>query len=350
VASYRLGDLAQQVGGKVRGNPDRTVRGVATLDQAGPDELSFLTNSRYMRAARSSNAGAILVGPGVELEGFDLVEAAEPYLALAQLLERFHPRVTAAPGVSPDARVGREVRMGRDVHVGPFAVVGDGCELGDRACVGAACVLGQACRVGNDSELKPHVVLYDGTEIGERCIIHSGVVLGGDGFGFASSGGKHRKVPQVGRVVVEDDVEIGANSVVDRAMLGETRIGEGTKVDDLVMIAHGVRLGRNSLLVGQSGVAGSSRLGAGTTIAGQSGVAGHLELGEGVTVAAKSAVFQDLPAKAFVAGVPATDHKVWIRSQSLVRKLPELRKELRKELRELRARLVTLEQRLPGEG
>jgi UDP-3-O-[3-hydroxymyristoyl] glucosamine N-acyltransferase len=275
----------------------------------------------------------------------DLLRAAEPYLVLAQLLELFHPPHPIRPGISPDARIGEDVELGRDVEVGPFAVIGNRCRLGDRAVVEAGCVLGRACRIGSDSRLSPRVVLYDGTDVGDRCRIHAGVVLGADGFGFATSGGKHSKVPQVGRVVIEDDVEIGANSAVDRAMLGATKVGAGSKIDDLVMVAHGVRLGPDSLLAAQSGVAGSARLGARATLAGQAGVAGHLDLGDGVIVAAKSAVFQDLPDGAFVAGIPADDHKRWKRSQALLKRLPEMRNRLR----DLQARLAALESRLPGE-
>jgi len=345
VTSYRLDDLAQRIGGEVRGDPGRTVRGVATLEDAGPHDLSFLTNPRYRRAAAASGAGAILVGAGAELAGRDLLEAREPYVALAQLLELFHPQPAVHAGISPDARIGEDVRVGRDVQVGPFAVIGDRSELGDRAVIEAGCILGRDCRVGCDTRLSPRVVLYGGTQVGARCIIHAGVVLGADGFGFATSSGKHRKVPQVGRVVVDDDVEIGANSTVDRAMLGQTHIGSGSKIDDLVMIAHGVRLGPDSLLAGQAGIAGSARLGARTTLGGQAGVAGHLELGDGVTVAAKSAVFRDLPDGAFVAGVPAIDHAVWKRSLVSLKRLPELRSRLQ----ELQTRLAALEQRLPGE-
>jgi UDP-3-O-[3-hydroxymyristoyl] glucosamine N-acyltransferase len=342
---YRLQDLAQRVGGTVRGDPERVVRGIATLDEAGEDDLAFLTNPRYRAAAARTRAGAVLVGPGVDLAGRDLLEAAEPYVALARLLELLHPRVPPRPGVSEDARLGRDVQLGRDVHVGPFAVVGEGCSLGDRSVVGTGCVLGPGCQLGPDTELRPRVVLYPHTRVGTRCLVHSGVVLGGDGFGFATSAGEHRKIPQVGRVVVEDDVEIGANSAVDRAMLGDTRIGAGSKIDDLVMIAHGVRLGPRSLLAAQSGIAGSARLGANATLAGQAGVAGHLALGERVTIAAKSAVFEDLPDGSFVAGIPAADHRRWKRSQATIKKLPEMRRELQ----ELRRRVAALERRLTGE-
>lgn len=344
-AGYRLDDLAERAGGAVRGNPGRRVHGIATLGDAGEDDLSFLTNPRYRPAAERSRAGAILVGPGTDLGERDLLEADEPYVALARLLELFHPVARPSPGVSPDARVAASARLGRDVHVGAFAVVGDECELGDRAAVGAGCVLGESCRVGSETELRPCVVLYPGTWVGSRCLLHSGVVLGGDGFGFATSAGEHHKIPQVGRVVIEDDVEIGANSAADRAMLGETRVGRGSKIDDLVMIAHGVQLGPGALLAAQAGIAGSARLGAHATLAGQTGVAGHLRLGDRVTVAAKTAVLGDVAEGAFVAGVPAIDHRRWKRSQALFKKLPELRRELRR----LDERLAALEKQLAGE-
>jgi len=343
--AYRLDDLAQRVGGRVRGNGERSIRGIATLDEAGQEELSFLTNPRYRSAAGRTRAGAVLVGAGTELSGPDLLEVDEPYRVLARLLELFHPTVPRAPGVSPDARVADDVRLGSDVRVEPFAVIGSGCELGDRVSVGAGSVLGEGCSLGSDTELRPRVVLYPGTRVGRRCLVHAGVVLGGDGFGFATTDGRHLKVPQVGCVVVEDDVEIGANSAVDRAMLGETRLGEGSKIDDLVMIAHGVRIGPRALLAAQSGIAGSARLGARATLAGQTGVAGHLELGDGVTVAAKSAVLGDLADGAFVCGVPAIDHRRWRRSQALFKKLPELRRDLRV----LRERIAAIERRLAGE-
>jgi len=343
--AFTLGELAERVGGEVRGDSELRIEGLATLDTAGPGQLSFLTNPKYRSAAAASGAAALLVGPKTELPERPLLVVSEPYVALATLLELFHPAAPPSPGISADARLGEDVRLGRDVQVGPFAVVEDRVELGDRAVIGAGCVVGEGSALGEATELKPRVVLYPGTRVGRRCLIHAGVVLGGDGFGFATSGGEHRKVPQVGIVVVEDDVEIGANTTVDRAMLGETRIGRGSKIDDLVMIAHGVQLGAGSLLAAQSGIAGSARLGPRATLAGQSGVAGHLEIGEGVIVAAKSAVFADQSDGAFVAGVPAIDHRRWKRSQAVAARLPELRREVR----ELRERLNALEQRFGAE-
>ncbi len=343
--AYRLGELAQRIGGTVHGDPDRLIRGIATLDDAGADDLSFLTNPRYRVAAAATQAAALLVGPSSGLSHPALLEARRPYAALADLLALFYPTPDLEPGVSPDARLGRDVELGQDVRVEAFAVIGDASVLGDRVVIGAGSVVGRDCTIGEASELKPRVVIYPGTQVGARCLIHAGVVLGGDGFGFATTGGVHAKVPQVGRVIVEDDVEIGANSTADRAMMGETRIGEGSKIDNLAMIAHGVHLGPRALIAAQSGIAGSARLGANATLAGQSGVAGHLELGSKTVIAAKSAVFDDQPDGAFVAGIPAVDHRLWKRSRVVVRRLPELQKELR----DLRTRLSQLEQKLATE-
>jgi len=345
MASYRLDELAQRVGGVVRGNPQRLLSGVATLEDAGADDLSFLTNRRYRAAALHSAAGALLVARGTDLAGRDLLEVEEPYPALARILELYHPPAPPRPGVSPDASVAEDVRLGEGATIEPFAVVAPGCELGAGVVVGAGAVVGAGCRIGDGSELRPGVVLYPGTEVGSRCLLHSGVVLGADGYGFATSKGRHIKIRQVGKVVVEDEVEIGANSCVDRAMLGETRIGEGSKIDDLVMVAHGVRLGPHALLAAQAGIAGSSRIGRHATLAGQAGVAGHLKLGDEVIVAAKSAVFADIEGHSFVAGIPAVDHRRWKRSQSIVQKLPKLREELRR----LAAQIAELERRLEEE-
>jgi UDP-3-O-[3-hydroxymyristoyl] glucosamine N-acyltransferase len=331
--------LARSVGGRVEGDANRRVSGVATLEDAGPDDLSFLTNPRYRPALASSRAAAILVGPGAGVDGRNLLVAPDPYLALAEILDRIHPAPRPTPGVSADARIAPGVVLGADVTIGPFAVIGPGARLGDRVVVGAGAVIGDGSAIGPDSVLMPRVVLYPGTSVGARCLIHAGVVLGGDGFGFATASGKHRKVPQLGRVVVEDDVEIGANSTVDRGTLGETKIGRGTKIDNLVMVAHGVVIGPHGLLAAQAGVAGSTRIGSHVTMAGQSGSAGHLRMGDRVVVAAKTAVFADVADGAFVAGIPAVDHRAWKRSLALVKMLPELRSKLRS----LEERLAALE-------
>jgi UDP-3-O-[3-hydroxymyristoyl] glucosamine N-acyltransferase len=338
---YRLGELAQSIGAEIVGDAARVIRGLGTLESAGPDDLSFWTHPRYKQAAESTRAGALLVGAECRLEGRDLLRAARPQLAWAGLLALFHPPPPRSVGVSEDARVAPGVRLGRDVSIGAFAVIEAECWLGDRVTIGPGAFVGSGCRIGDDSELGPRVVIYFGCEIGERCLLHAGVVIGADGFGFVPEAAGHHKIPQVGRVVVEDDVEIGANTTVDRAALGVTRVGRGSKIDNLVMLAHGVELGSGCLVAAQAGVAGSARLGERITLAGQAGVAGHLTLGDGVVVAAKSAVFSDQPAGSFVAGIPAIDHRRWKRTQALLARLPELQKGLRA----LRTRMASLERR-----
>jgi len=343
---WLLSELAAAVGGRVDGDTTRRVRGVATLEEAGPDDLSFLTNPRYRTALQSSRAGAILVGQGVAVEGRDLLIATDPYLALAEILDRMHPAPRPAPGASPDARIDPSATIGAGVAIAAFAVVGFGARIGRRAVIGAGAAIGEGSAIGEDTVLAPRVVLYPGTVVGARCLIHAGVVLGGDGFGFATSAGTHHKVRQLGRVVVEDDVEIGANSTVDRGTLGETRIGRGTKIDNLVMVAHGAVIGPHGLLAAQVGVSGSTQIGSHVTMAGQSGAAGHLRMGDRVVVAAKAAVFSDVPEGSFVAGIPAVDHRAWKRSLALVKMLPELRSRLRA----LEERLAALEAQRKGDA
>ena len=344
-AEFRLDELARRVGGRIVGDGTRTIRGVATLEEAGPQQLSFFTNPRYREQARRTRAAAVLAPPGSGIEGPALLEVAEPYLALARLLDLFHPLERPPAGIAPTAHLGRDVALGIEVHVGPFAVIGDGARLGDRVVVSAGCVVERGASVGADSVLMPGVVLYPGTRVGERCLIHAGVVLGADGYGFATSGGRHHKVPQLGRVVVEDDVEIGANTTIDRGTLGETVIGAGSKIDDQVMVGHGVRLGRSCLLAGQAGIAGSAELGDHVTLAGQSGVAGHLRVAAGTVVAAKSAVLADVEQGGLVAGIPALPHMRWKRIQASLGELPELRRELGR----LRERITALERGVGGE-
>ncbi|ANM31964.1 hypothetical protein ABI59_23960 [Acidobacteria bacterium Mor1] len=340
-----LEELARHVGGSVVGDPGRWISGVATLQEAGPEQISFLTNARYRADAEATGAGAVLTAPGSGLQGVDLIEVENPYRAWARVLERFHPRHRPEPGISPDARVHPTAELGEGVFVGPFAVVEEGVRLEQGTIVGAGSVIEAGCRVGAETELRPRVILYRGTRVGRRCLLHSGVVLGADGFGFATDAEGHHKVPQIGGVLVEDDVEIGANSTVDRGALGDTVIGQGSKIDNLVMVAHGVQIGAGSILVAQSGVAGSTKLGKRVTIAGQSGIVGHVEVGDHTVVAAKSAVFSDQPAGQFLAGTPAVDHRVWKRAQAALKRLPEMRSELRK----LEARLAALEGASAGE-
>jgi UDP-3-O-[3-hydroxymyristoyl] glucosamine N-acyltransferase len=332
---FRLAELAERLEGRVVGDGERTLAGVANLRDAGPDELSFLTGPRHRRQAEASRAGALLVATDVEgLDGLaalrPLVVVADPELARNQALALFHPAEPPPAGVHPTAAVEDGAEVSPGASVGPFAVIGRGSRIEDGAVVGAHAVVGRGCRVGKGSELRPHVVLYDGTELGERVVVHSGTVLGADGFGYTSRPDGHRKVPQVGRVVVEDDVEIGANSAVDRATLGATRVGAGTKIDNLVQVGHNVEIGRGALLCGQSGVAGSARLGDGVVLAGQAGVGDHVTLGDRVQVGAASAAVRPVPAGAIVsATVPPLEIGRWLRQLPVLGRLDELARRVR---------------------
>ena len=327
--AHRLGELAALVGGEVRGDPERRIQGVRSLAAAGPEHLSFLTHPKYREEAVRSRAGALLVGPAAELADRDLLVSDDPSWALARILAALHPAPPPAPGIHPSAVVAPGCGIDPSAHLGPLAVVGEGSRVEEGAVIHAQVVIGRGCRVGARSVLHPHVVLYDGTELGRDCILHSGVVLGSDGFGYATHEGEHVKVPQLGRVVVEDGVEIGANTTIDRATLDETRIGSGSKIDNLVQVGHNVRLGRGCILVSQAGIAGSTALGDYVVLAGQAGVSGHLKLGDGVRVAAKSAVFADVPAGEQVAGIPAVEAGQWRRQQAIASRLGELRRRLR---------------------
>jgi len=317
----RLAELAARVGGEVVGDGERVIAGIASLEDAGPDDLSLLAEPRYRAAAAASAAGALLVpraaagGPALEAPpGRDLVLVADPRRAMARLLEALYPPYRPPAGVHPTAVVGAGCAVDPSAHVGPYAVVGDGSVLEAGVAIEAHAVVGRDCRVGAGSRLHPHAVLYDRTELGARCELHAGAVVGSDGFGYApGEDGLPRKVPQVGRTVLGPDVEIGANSTIDRATLGTTAVGAGSKLDNLVHLAHNVRLGRGCLLAAHVGVAGSTRIGDGVVLAGQVGVTDHLEIGDGVQVAAKSAVMKSVAAGARVGGIPARDLARWQR-------------------------------------
>jgi UDP-3-O-[3-hydroxymyristoyl] glucosamine N-acyltransferase len=326
----RLGELADRVGGAVQGDRERPIAGLAALETAGPEELSFLANPQYLEAARASRAGALLVARPFAGLTCDLVVVADPYLAFARLLADLHEPAAPAPGIHATAVVDASAEIDPTAAIGPYAVVGEHSRVGARAELMAHVVVGRDCRVGEDCVLHPHVVLYDRTVLGERTILHAGVVLGSDGFGYAPGEGKPFKIPQVGRVVVGAEVEIGANSTVDRATLGETTIGDATKIDNLVQVGHNVAIGRSAILCGQVGIAGSARLGDGVVMGGQSGSSGHLEIGAGVKVAGKTAVFAAVPAGQTVAGIPAIEIGSWRRQQALLKRLQELFRRLRR--------------------
>jgi len=338
--TWRLAELAERVGGRVEGNPEHRVAAVRPLDSAGPDDLAFLTHPRYRRQAAASRAGALLVSarllPALRREGrarpdfpaLDLIVVDDAAAALAAVLELLHPERRPEPGIHETAVIEEGCEIAPSAAVGPYAVIEAGSRIGERAVVGALAVVGRGSVLGEEAVLHPHAVLYPGTEVGARARVHAGVVLGADGFGYATALGIHRKVPQVGRVVIEEDVEIGANSTIDRATLGETRIGAGSKIDNLVQVGHNVVTGKGCILCGQAGIAGSARLGNHVVLAGQAGVAGHLELGDGVQVAAKSAALASVPAGTAVAGIPAVELAAWRRQSAHLGRLEAMSRRL----------------------
>jgi UDP-3-O-[3-hydroxymyristoyl] glucosamine N-acyltransferase len=326
----RLAELAERVGGRIEGDPERVVQGLNTLERATEHEISFVSNVGYRDQIDASEAGVLLVGEDLADLERDLLIAEDPRFALAQLLELFHPIEAPEGGVHPTALVDPQAEVDPSASVGAFCVLGAGTRVGPRAVLHPHVVLGRSCSVGEGATLHPHVVLYDGCEVGERAILHSGVVLGSDGYGFATHGGEHVKLNHVGKAVVEADVEIGANCTIDRALFADTRVGTGTKIDNLVQVGHNAQIGRGCLLVSQVGISGSTRLGNYVVMAGQSGAAGHLELGDGSQVAAKSAVFKSVPAGETVAGIPAVGMGRWKRSQVLLGRLDDLRRRLLK--------------------
>ncbi len=339
MTTYLLADLAARVGGRVVGDGARRIAGIRSLAEAAEEHLSFYHNRRYLAAARGSRAGALLVADPSPFVGRDLLVCANPYAALADLLELFHPVERPPAGVHPTAVVAASARLGEGVAVGPLAVIGEEAAVGDRSVIGAGCFLGSRVEVGPDTTLHPHVVILDGCRVGARSILHAGAVVGADGFGFAPTESGYRKVPQVGIVVIEDDVEIGANVCIDRATLGETRVGRGTKIDNLVQVAHNVRIGEHSILVSQVGISGSTELGRRVTMAGKAGAVGHLRIGDGATVTAMTGVTEDVPPGATVSGFPSRPHRDWLRAMANLYQLEALRrrvKELESALEELR--------------
>jgi UDP-3-O-[3-hydroxymyristoyl] glucosamine N-acyltransferase len=338
-----LAELADRLGCRLEGDGTIHVFRVAGIEEAGSGEITFLANPRYAAKLGATRASAVIVDDSVRVAPCAILRTTQPYLAFAQAVAVLTPPGRPAPGVSPLAAVDATAELGPDVSIGPFVVIGAHVRVGARTVIAAHAALAEGSSVGEDCVIHAHVSVREHVVIGRRVVLQDAAVIGSDGFGFARRiDGSHQKIPQVGRVVIEDDVEIGAHSAVDRPAIGETRIGAGTKIDNLVQVAHGVKIGRNALLAAQSGIAGSTELGDGVILAGQAGVTGHVRLGRGAIVGAKSAVTKDVDAARHVAGIPAIDLKQWRESAVLLRRLPELRKTIVA----LEARLAALEDRL----
>jgi len=323
---YTLSAIAGFIDGEVLGDDDHPIRGVATLEKAGPFDLSFLASKKYLSVLEKSRAGAIVCPEGIRIPHRNLILVKNPHLSFGRIVGLFHPsQEPEIAGIHPTAILGAGIRLGKGVAIGPYAVVGKGVVISDSASVGPLSWIGDRAEIGEGTRIGPRVSVYPDVRLGKRCVVQAGTVLGSDGFGYAEDDeGRHRKIPQVGRLVIEDDVEIGSNCAIDRGSLGDTIIGRGTKFDNLVHIAHNVTIGDDSLLVAQVGISGSTVIGKRVVLAGQAGVAGHIEIGNGAVVGAQAGVVKSVPPGEIVSGYPARPHRKALKTQALLVKIPEL--------------------------
>jgi UDP-3-O-[3-hydroxymyristoyl] glucosamine N-acyltransferase len=331
VRTLTASDIAALVGGALTGDAGAEVRALAPLDRATPQDLSFLASAKYTTLYERTNAGAVLVAPEfarVPTTAAARIVVEKPHDAMLTVLPRLYRAPRREPGVHASARLGRGVSLGSDVTIGPYAVIGEGAVIGDRTWVDAHAVVGAGVKIGEDARLYPGVTLYSGTTLGARVIVHAGARVGSDGFGYVFRDGAHDKIPHVGRCVIEHDVEIGANTTIDRGSIDDTVVGAGTKIDNLVHIAHNVRIGRLCLIMAQVGIAGSVHVGDGVVLAGQVGLSGHLTVGDRARLGAQAGVFGDIPAGETWSGYPARPHRQSLRASAALLRLADIIKKL----------------------
>jgi UDP-3-O-[3-hydroxymyristoyl] glucosamine N-acyltransferase len=326
----KLGEVAQALGASLEGGGENVeITGVAALEDAVPGQITFLADRRHEALVAGTTASAILLAPGAPAASIPVLRVENPYAAFAQALELLHPPRRPPAGIHPMAVIAPTAVLGDGASVGPHVVVGDGACIGRNAVLHPNVTIYRDVRIGDDFTAHAGVVVREEVVIGDRVTLHAGAVVGSDGFGFVP-GETHRKIRQVGTVVLEDDVEIGSNATVDRATLGATHVGRGTKIDNLVMIGHGSRLGAHCLLAAQAGLAGSTRLGHHVMMGGQAGASGHLSIGDGVQIAAQTGIHRDIPAGAVYGGYPAMEVRRWRRVTMSIPKLPDLFRRLRR--------------------
>ena len=323
-----LQQLADHVGGKIVGDPNCLIHGVAGIIEAQSGEITFVANPRYEAALRTTAASAVIVARPLEgLSPASLV-VEDPYYAFCRIVTYFYRKPYHPRGISQQSSIGKNVTLGSDLSIYPFVTIGEGAAIGDRVTLFPGVYIGENSHIGEDSILYANVSVREEVTVGRRVIIHSGAVIGSDGFGFATHQGRHHKIPQVGTVIIEDDVEIGANVTVDRAALGKTVIGRGTKIDNQVQIAHNVSVGEDCLLVAQVGISGSTEIGHHVILAGQVGVAGHLKIGDNVMAGGRSGITKDIPSDQKISGFPPLPHRKWLEAQASFPHLPDFRKRL----------------------
>ena len=322
--------IAQLVGGTLRGKSDARVTALAPLDRAGPDQLTFCASAKYEPMLASTRAAVVLVAAEVDASKTTaaVITVANPQEAMLLVLPRLYPARARRPGIHPTAVIGRGARVGDGVEIGPGVYIGDRSQIGDRVTIDAGVVIGEGATIGPDSHLFPRVTLYAGAQLGSRVTVQAGAVIGSDGFGYVFRDGMHAKITHVGRCIIEDDVEIGAGTTIDRGSIDDTVIGAGTKIDNLVHIAHNVRIGRLCLIAAQVGISGSAKLEDGVVIGGQAGFQGHHTIGKGARIGGQSGVFGDVPAGETWSGYPARPHKESLRAQAALFRLAGMLKRL----------------------
>ncbi|MHC5060150.1 MAG: UDP-3-O-(3-hydroxymyristoyl)glucosamine N-acyltransferase [Planctomycetota bacterium] len=325
-----LKELAEHVGGEVRGDGNMLLKRVSTLENAGEGEITFLSNKKYEPLLKTTNASAVIVAKPAETKAALLV-TKDPYYAFMQIVVLLHGhRKHKKVGISERASVAKTAKLGTNCDVYDFAVISDGAQVGKNCCVYPGAFVGPDVKMGDDCVVYPNAAIYDGCEIGDRVIIHANAAVGEDGYGFATHKGEHHKIPQIGRVVLEDDVEVGACCTIERATLDDTIIGKGTKVGDMVAIGHGAKIGPHCLLVPQVGISGSTTLGHHCVLGGQVGVVGHIKIGDMVTIGAQAGVINDVPDRAKILGSPAIEASKAKRAYALIEYLPDMRRSIRK--------------------
>lgn len=326
-----LAELAHVLGAELHGDADHSIRGVAGIEEAGPEHLTFVANPRYSALARTTKAGAVLVAPDFPKITAATLRLANPYLAFAKAVRLFYREPEYAPGIHPTAVIHPSAKIGTDAHVGAYVVVSDGVVIGDHATLLPHVVIYPHAVIGDHFYAHAHSIVREYCRLGDYVVLQNGAVIGSDGFGFAKDDeGVWHKIVQSGPAILEHSVEVQANSCVDRASVGETRIGAGVKIDNLAQIGHGSKVGANTLVCAQVGLAGSSETGKNVILAGQAGIAGHCKLGDGVIMTAQSGVSHDVPAGKMISGSPAFDNRQWLRATAIFARLPEIIKQLQR--------------------
>jgi UDP-3-O-[3-hydroxymyristoyl] glucosamine N-acyltransferase len=341
----KLADLAEKLSCHLEGAPETEIHGVAGIDQAIPGQITFLSNKRYIPSLKTTRASAVLIEEGALLDRdpnlppLAALRSANPYLSFAKALELFYQPPQYEPGVHSTAIIARTARVPEGAHIGPYCFIDENVEMGQNAVLHSFVTIYQGAKIGDNFFAHAHAVVREHCRIGDRVILQPGAIIGGDGLGFAKQeDGSWYKMVQSGPAVLEDDVEIQSNSCIDRATVGETRIGRGTKIDDLVLVGHASRLGANNMICGQTGLAGSTKIGDNCIFAGQSGSSGHLTVGDNVIVTAQSGLPTDVPSNSVRSGYPAVDNKLWLKCSAALTRLPELQKRVR----ELESAIETL--------